>query len=74
MRIGASYIMAAAAPALLAGTVTAQEQTYSQRGDSLNMPTHTQQMPSLTFTVEGGAVISLPAEQYTVEFKIPDMH
>ena len=31
-------------------------------------------MPSLTFTVEGGAVISLPAEQYTVEFKIPDMH
>ena len=30
-------------------------------------------MPPMTFTMEGGAVITLPPEQYTVEFKIPEV-
>ena len=32
-----------------------------------------QQLPALAFTMEGGAVISLSADQYTVEFHIPEV-
>lgn len=40
---------------------------------SNSKPSHLQQLPPLTFTMDGGAVISLPPEQYTLEFKIPEV-